>query len=310
MRKRTGAGWFLAGAALAGSFAATRAQQMLFAEHDGQGRVVRAAHQSHPRVEIEGKLVPANGQRLQLRAAEEFAPFEVMVRRLEVSYAFEEAGGEQLDKTLVVRGEFAAAWALPRVFLVLEFNSARDGNRYFLWELGDLPPHEPAAFNVRNPRDVRPRFHVYDSSAARAETRTKTESTSDYTLHLFSDGLEVFHSRMPPGFAAAQLEAMIARRVRGASTAGVRPFFTPAPEHPPALRAAGVGGTATIAFRVSTTGRPLAERMVHATAPEFGEAALAALSGWRFLPKIENGVAVETSVELPFAFEAGAKRKP
>lgn len=49
-----------------------------------------------------------------------------------------------------------------------------------------------------------------------------------------------------------------------------------------------------------------------ATDPAFGEAALAAIRQWRFLPEMKGGLAVEQSADLPFAFvpPAGPNEKP
>jgi len=58
-------------------------------------------------------------------------------------------------------------------------------------------------------------------------------------------------------------------------------------------------------LRVGTTdrrGAVLDPSVVTATAPEFGEAALAAIRQWRFLPKVKAGRPLETRATMPFDF--------
>ena len=66
-----------------------------------------------------------------------------------------------------------------------------------------------------------------------------------------------------------------------------------------------IAGEAVIALTVSPNGRVLDPQIKRATDPAFGEAALAAARLWRFLPKVETGRAVATTVEMPFQFFAG-----
>ena len=43
-----------------------------------------------------------------------------------------------------------------------------------------------------------------------------------------------------------------------------------------------------------------------ATTPEFGDAALKAVSQWRFLPRVKDGQPVATKVALPLIFKPPA----
>jgi outer membrane biosynthesis protein TonB len=49
-------------------------------------------------------------------------------------------------------------------------------------------------------------------------------------------------------------------------------------------------------------------KLVAASLPEFGEAAMAVIRQWRFLPTVKNGHPVPTRVEMPFNFPAPGKK--
>jgi TonB family protein len=53
---------------------------------------------------------------------------------------------------------------------------------------------------------------------------------------------------------------------------------------------------------IAPDGKPTDPVMKSATDPAFAEAALAVVSQWWFLPKVENGHAVASKAELPFDF--------
>lgn len=92
---------------------------------------------------------------------------------------------------------------------------------------------------------------------------------------------------------------------------------TVAPVHPPKLMEARIGGEAEIECLVTEEGKVGEAKVLSATRPEFGEAALEAVRQWEFKPAERDGRPVAMRVTIPFNFqvpsgdpiEAFAKRK-
>jgi len=124
-----------------------------------------------------------------------------------------------------------------------------------------------------------------------------------FNLLLFTGGAEVFSSEQPAAFREEMLDHMVARRIAGVQKAGPRLLFGPGPDYPAALRQAGLKGQVMVALRVSPRGGVLDPVVESATHPAFGEAVLAVLPQWRFVPQVEDGRAVDTKVRLPLAFD-------
>lgn len=82
-----------------------------------------------------------------------------------------------------------------------------------------------------------------------------------------------------------------------------RPLKIVLPVYPFALRITKVEGTALVEFVIDTTGRPRDPKIVEASHPGFSQAALTAISGWRFQPARKNGRLVEIRVRQPIRFD-------
>jgi protein TonB len=65
----------------------------------------------------------------------------------------------------------------------------------------------------------------------------------------------------------------------------------------------GVSGVATVEFIVGTDGRVSNVTVAKASQPDFGFAAAACISKWKFKPGIKNGKTVGTKLRLDFAFD-------
>jgi len=77
-----------------------------------------------------------------------------------------------------------------------------------------------------------------------------------------------------------------------------------APVYPPAALRAEIEGRAIVVFDVSATGAPINLVVESATAPEFGRAALVAVSTWRFQPAVLGGKPIEyRNFRQSFPFE-------
>ena len=77
-----------------------------------------------------------------------------------------------------------------------------------------------------------------------------------------------------------------------------------APIYPSAALRAGIEGRAIVAFDIDASGTPVNLVLESATAPEFGEAAVAAIRAWRFQPAVLRGESVEhRNFRQSFPFE-------
>lgn len=79
-------------------------------------------------------------------------------------------------------------------------------------------------------------------------------------------------------------------------------IYRKVPVYPPDLREPGGTGTATVEFIIDRQGIPQFPRLVDATRPEFGWAALTAIREWRFSPVLSGGKAVDFRVRQPLEF--------
>ncbi len=273
------------GLGLLATFAASRAQEALYVAHREAYSLVRSAVRNRPYVEEKGKLVPATGTRFGLEKVDEYAPYFISIRNLHVGTSQINLidSGASINKTFEFRAEFESGFALKNVFVVLDLNSADAGRALFLWEVGDLRPRQSKEVTLYIPLNV-------------------SLGEGKYKIHLFTDGREVFHSKMPWTYVESTLDKMVAKRVKGAPDGNPQPFVGPTPEYPSKLLRAKTQGEATIACVVSRNGRVLDPQVTSATDPAFGESALAAARQWRFLPRIANGAPVETKVSMPFQF--------
>lgn len=86
----------------------------------------------------------------------------------------------------------------------------------------------------------------------------------------------------------------------------LKPMATQAPKFPPALDVPGATGSALVEFLVNEEGRVHLPRIVEASKPEFGYAAVQAVSGWRFEKPVAKGKAATVRVRLPVEFAHAA----
>lgn len=267
------------------------AQQVLCVEHKGQIALVRAVHDGSPQVDVDGKRVTVSrGAKAGLVDAKEFLPFFVSVRNMEARSTYLTLNGSgDINNQFEFHATFESPFYLKDVFFVLELQ-LEAGKYIFYYEVGELEPRVPKQARVYVP-----------VSFKLGEGR--------FQLHLFSEGGELLHSEQPPLFRDQVLDRMVRRRLEGVNDAPLRPFIGPAPEYPRAFLKSKIKGEAVVRFRVTRTGLVLSAEVASATAPEFGESALAAVRLWRFLPPVKAGVAVESKAELPFKFTPPAEAK-
>lgn len=85
--------------------------------------------------------------------------------------------------------------------------------------------------------------------------------------------------------------------------AAPRPLRREAPVFPLSLRAKGQAGSAEIEFYIDEDGMVQLPRVASATAPEFGYAAVHAVSEWRFTPPLRKRKPVVVRTRIPIDFK-------
>lgn len=84
--------------------------------------------------------------------------------------------------------------------------------------------------------------------------------------------------------------------------AAPNPLSRRSPTYPSALRESGQEGSAEIEFYLDKVGDAQLPRIVSATSPEFGYAAVQAVAAWRFEPPLKNGKPVIARAKIPVNF--------
>jgi protein TonB len=82
-----------------------------------------------------------------------------------------------------------------------------------------------------------------------------------------------------------------------------RPLVQTMPVYPFALRRQGISGYAVIAFIVDAEGDVREVRVIQATHEEFGAAAVACVSQWKFQPGVRGGRKVNVRLSVPIHFD-------
>ncbi len=97
--------------------------------------------------------------------------------------------------------------------------------------------------------------------------------------------------------------------LEGKVTVAPKPEKTVAPRYPVEMRRAGREGVARVAFIVTADGFVEEARVVDATGPGFGPAAIEAVKQWHFTPGELNGRRVRVAMVRDFPFTLGGKAK-
>ncbi len=264
-----------------------KAQNRLYIqETDGKFHAVFKVKGVMPFILVNGQPVAAKGQRLALKEVEEYLPVLITIRdkderptNVSVDYANAPA-----NNGLHFSAKFEAADLLEDVFLVLELVIPNVGRKLYAYEVGRLEPRTPKSFSA----DLA--LGQYMSSGRLG-------------LHLFVGGSEVFQSELPEAERAGALDRMITKRITGVQQAGPKPFYGTTPAYPAALNKSGLKGEAVVTMRIDTKGHVVDPVVDRASEPPFGEEALSAVRQWRFVPRVQDGHAVESKGSIPFAFD-------
>ena len=262
-----------------------RAQQALCVDYKDKTYPVQKVHNGWVTIQVDGKPVAFIAKYSTLQEVGEYLPVLVAVKEVEARSTGQITWqGANFNNYFLFNAEFTSPTALSEVFFVLELKSESVGKRIFFQEVGELPAGTPCAIAATVPSQER-------------------LGRGNYRLHIFSRGQEVFNSRQPAGYREAMLERMVGKRIAGVTQGNPRPFYAPPPVDQKVLPATASKGEAVIRLTIRPTGAVLDPAVESASDPAFGQAALAAVRQWYFLPKVENGRAVECKVSLPVAFD-------
>ena len=260
-------------------------QVVVITEYKKKPHIVRHVVRNTPYIEIDKKLIAAPANRFALHEVPEFVPVLISVRNIRVgTHAIELMDtASRINNEFELTADFSSAYALKRVFLVLELLLEDGTKRLFLQEIGTLGPDRPRSVRVRAPLN----FPL---------------GAGEYRLHLFVNGGEALHSQQPFNYREAMLDKMIAMRIKDRADGPPAPFIGPPPVYPKSLEKSKPHGRTVVQLRVHARGAVTDAQVIDASDPAFGEAAVEALRQWRFYPRIQAGRAVDATVNVPLDF--------
>lgn len=267
------------------------AQHYLAVDDGGKALVVVAADGTRPMVLKGGKLTTVRSARFALGEGGQYLTCHVAVRHVmvETSSLLLDGSASEINKDFHFKGELETGFPLANVFLVIVLNPDFGDKSLFLYEVGKLEPREPRWIDVAFPM-------------------VAGNNPGKYELYLFSGGRELLQTLMPLGLVESVLDRLVRERLKDVREASVQPFIGPAPEYPKALFKKGIEGSATVVFTIGPNGGVLDPAVSEASQPEFGEAAMAVIRQWRFLPKVKDGRPVSTKAMMPFVFSPPKKK--
>jgi TonB family protein len=276
-------------AALGVVSSAARAQNAFAAIEDGTSKIVKQIRMNRPVVDAGGgKLTGTASNQFALMKAKLYRPGLVTWKELKVgTYHSEDMGGGRFNYEIRITGRATSDTNFKNCFLVLEMASWKDTGWVFT-EIPDMPAGRSIDFNFAFPLAV------------------QIEGGS-YHVHLFSDGIEILHTRMPPPYVTAQkkkTEELLAGRQKDFPAIPARPV--PA-KYPDELKDSGVTGSASVRCTVTTRGEVSRPELVHATNEAFGRAAMEAVVQWKFDPALKDRRIVESNFVVPFSFKPPSK---
>jgi protein TonB len=98
--------------------------------------------------------------------------------------------------------------------------------------------------------------------------------------------------------------AMSKMKMTAGSDRDIIPLVRINPDYPPRALSRGIQGWVIVEFTISATGTVKNPRVVDSSNSIFDDAALKAISRWRYNPKVEEGVAVErVGVQTKLVFQ-------
>jgi protein TonB len=124
-------------------------------------------------------------------------------------------------------------------------------------------------------------------------------------MHLLTENASIQVSQQQRWLAAVALFFVVglaAVPVARAVTESAVPVRTSAPEYPYELKRAGISGVVTVAFSVDEKGNVIDPQVQKSSNKGFEQAALDAISKWKFKPALQDGTPVKSKLAIPLQF--------
>ncbi len=271
------------------------AQNVFLAIEDGGAKMVKGVYNHQPQVEVAGKLQSSSASQYALNPATIYRPGFVNFSNVRIVTSHVEllasssgavlgGSGGTFNYELHIYANATVDTVLKNCFMVVELNSWRDSGCVYE-HLPDLGPGQGLNLELN-----------FKLAEKLEEGRSR--------LHIFSDGIEVLHSRMPTHYVALQkkkTEALLSGQAQDFPAIPAQPV---AAIYPPDLKGPKIDGAARVRCHVSNKGDVTSVELVSATDPAFGAAALAAAPKWKFDPALKGRHFAESVAEIPFEFKA------
>lgn len=214
-----------------------------------------------------------------------------------------------LTLAAVVHGVFLFAFNHPRNPPTTTREPIKTGSTIPLPDVFLIPPEAPPPEILVADNDPSPADPLAGMEDLFRDTANEGASTSVLPLISPVQPTSPGVIRIPGGLAVmgipvAGKHVQWSGRISGAGELDSTPMALarPAPRYPAELRRNGQEGEAVIEFVVGTDGRVRSSRIVSASHPEFGDAAVAAVARWRFEPGTKNGRTVSFRMTVPVVF--------
>ena len=255
------------------------AQNAFVVIEDGQSRVVKEIRNGSPLIDVNGKLQPSYGQQFGLTKAPFYLPglvalprFIVTTRHLNLN--MEHSAGH-LNYEMQIRCTAKSDVALKNCFFVLELMSWKDTSFLFA-----AMPDMEAGKEVNVEKSFKLQVPLEEGR---------------HKVHIFSDGVELLHSKMPAEYLAAQ------KQKTDDFSSGRRTEFDAVPArtvdavYPAELMGKALEGRVKVNCRINNRGQVESAEVVESNDPAFSEPALAAVRQWKFDPAVKDRHLVEST---------------
>ncbi len=263
---------------LAGS---ARAQHILLSQINGRLGLVQQVVGLVPYARIDGALRSGRGSGLIFHSAPFYHNGSILVEKQAMTYQWLEADGAALNVDMTLVAYLTASQTMDNCFVAFEML-------------------DPKGQTLNIGVVELPRLEAGNKQPMRVLLKLATvPKEGHYRVHFFSDHLECLTSLMGNDYMFGKTMAKDL-----AQTAARHPsvLLGVAPVYPKGL--APQAGAARISCLIGAEGEVVEASVEQAVQPEFGEAALAAVKQWIFVPGVKDHRYVAERIVVPFTFKA------
>ncbi len=253
------------------------AQNAFVVNEDGQLRLVKEIRNGFPQIDVDGKLQKGYGQQFALIKAPFYLPglvalpkFIVKTHHLEMTRS-----AARLNYEMEIRGIAKSDVSLQNCFFVLELMSWKDTSVLFA-RMPNLEAGKEEEFDLNFKLQV-------------------PLEEGHYLVHIFSDGVELLHSKMPAAYLAAQKQKADDFSSGRKTEFDAVPARTVRAVYPAELTANVLEGRVKVNCRINTRGQVVSAEVVESNHPAFSEPALAAVRQWKFDPAVKDRHLMEST---------------